>query len=1196
MHLHSTMEATATRLEDLTPGASVGGLAGEDPVTVEAVTWYGTNALNVVYRDGRGRVSDQVLYRDDEARLAIATAGAPWSLDADGALLRLVSEAQRIHWAHLFDPYVAVSTSLVDPLPHQITAVYEEMLPRLPLRFLLADDPGAGKTIMTGLLIKELVIRGDLQRCLIVCPGSLVEQWQDELYEKFGLPFDILTRGVAETARSGNIFIERDLLIARVDQLARGEDLRAQLDQTDWDLIVVDEAHKMSATYFGKEAKYTQRFHLGRQLSGLTRNFLLLTATPHNGKEQDFQLFLSLLDADRFEGRYRESVHQTDASDLMRRMVKEQLVTFEGTPLFPERRAETVSFTLSPEEAQLYEAVTAYVREEFNRADALLEGKRRGTVGFALTILQRRLASSPEAIYQSLKRRRERLEANLKEAQLTHRVLSWGEGVGDLNEDEIELLEEGLADDLDETEDALVDQATAAQTVEELEKEIQTLQTLEVLAADVRQRNGDAKWTALSKLLQSESMFIETPTGRRRRKLLIFTEHRDTLEYLLRQIRRTLGRHEAVVTIHGGVRRDDRRAVQEAFREDPEVSVLVATDAAGEGVNLQRAHLMINYDLPWNPNRLEQRFGRIHRIGQTEVCYCWNLLADETREGDVYQTLLKKLEQETKSLGGQVFDVLGKAIPGQELKRLMMEAVRHNNDPEVRARLKQKVEGALDHDRLKALMEEQALARDVLSPEQVFAVKEEMERAQARRLQPHYIGTFFREAFARLGGTCHEREPGRYELTHVPAPVRQRARELAVRDHVTPRYERVCFEKAHVVVDGRPKATLVAPGHPLLDAVVDLVLERYRPLMKQGAVLVDESDDGTTPRALVYLEHGVTEGGDAERLASRRFQFVEIEIPETGVLGDARDAGPAPYLDYRPLTDEEREAVADVMETARSADLDGAAIRYAIEHLVPQHVRSVRSVRAPQVAKAEKAVRERLTKEIIHWDHRAQELQAKEAAGKPAAKMNSQKARRRADDLESRLKARLDDLARQKHVAARTPAVLGGALVLPGGLVRARAMPVKAEQTGERPVDYGPKQTERVERVAVDAVMAAERALGNTPKDVGLEKRGYDMESRRPDGEARHLEVKGRIVGGDTVTVTRNEVLTALNEPERWIFALVEVPTAEAMMDGAEPEVRYVRRPPFREPSFAEVDVRLKWGDVWALGTNPLHDSGAADA
>lgn len=1171
------------QLEDLKQGAVVHGVVGDGPVTVVEAQWYGTSALDLVYRDPQGRVNSQLLYRDDEGRLDVSAAGAPWSLDADGGLLRLVSEAQRIRWAHLFDPYVAVSTSLVDPLPHQITAVYEEMLPRLPLRFLLADDPGAGKTIMTGLLIKELVIRGDLQRCLIVCPGSLVEQWQDELYEKFGLPFDILTRGVAESARSGNIFTERDLMVARIDQLARGEDLRAQLEQTDWDLIVVDEAHKMSATYFGREAKYTQRFHLGRQLSGLTRNFLLLTATPHNGKEPDFQLFLSLLDADRFEGRYREGVHRTNADDLMRRMVKEQLVTFEGTPLFPERKAYTVPYALSDEEAQLYESVTAYVREEFNRAD-VLQGKRKGTVGFALTILQRRLASSPEAIYQSLRRRRERLEKNLREARLTHRVLSMSDGLGDLDDEDIELLEEGLADDLEGTEEALVDQATAAQTVEELEKEILTLRGLEAIAEDVRRRGNDRKWEELSKLLQSEAMFEDTPQGRRRRKLIIFTEHRDTLEYLLRQIRATLGRHEAVVTIHGGVRRDDRRAVQEAFREDPEVAVLVATDAAGEGVNLQRAHLMINYDLPWNPNRLEQRFGRIHRIGQTEVCHCWNLLAEETREGSVYQTLLVKLEQEKKSLGGQVFDVLGKAIPGQELRSLMMEAVRYGDQPEVRAKLKQKVEGALDHDRLKALMEEQALAHDVLSPEQVFAVREEMERAQARRLQPHYIGTFFREAFAHLGGKAFEREAGRYELTHVPSVIIQRARQLSIRGHVTPRYTRVCFEKARVALDGEPRATLIAPGHPLLDAVVDLVLERYRALMKQGAVLVDDTDKGATPRALVYLEHAVEDGqgNGTPREASRRFQFVEIDLDDAGAV---RDAGPAPYLDYRPLSDEEREAVASAVDAAKGqADFDRAAIAYAIEHLVPQHLRSVKAVREPQVAKAEAAVRERLTKEIMHWDHRAQELQAKEAAGKPAARMNSQKARQRADTLAGRLKARLEDLARQRQIVARTPAVLGGALVLPGGLVRERVAPAQKERAAEPPKDYGPKQTERVERAAVDAVLAAERALGNVPLDVGDEKRGYDVESRRPDGEARHIEVKGRIEGADTVTVTRNEVLTALNEPERWILALVEVPTAEAVLGGVEPGVRYVVRPPFREPTFAEVDVRLKWRDLWDLG------------
>ena len=410
-----------TKLEDLMRGAIIDGILPGSFVTVIDVRWYGTNALELTYKDASGRPDNQLLFRNDEARIGIVTEGRPWSFDADGAIVRLVSEAQRIRLAHLFDPYLAVHTSNLQPLPHQITAVYDTMLPRQPLRFLLADDPGAGKTIMAGLYIKELMVRGDLQRCLIVCPGNLAEQWQDELNQRFQLPFDILTNDRIETARTGNVFTEIPLLIARLDKLARDESLHEKLAQVDWDLIVVDEAHKMSATFFSGEVKYTKRYRLGQKLAAASRHFLLMTATPHSGKEEDFQLFLALLDADRFEGRFRDGVHTVDASDLMRRMVKEQLLKFDGRPLFPERLAYAVPYLLSDLEASLYRAVTEYVRQEFNRADALEDGGQRGTVGFALAILQRRLASSPEAIYQSIKRRRERLESRLREMDLLAR-------------------------------------------------------------------------------------------------------------------------------------------------------------------------------------------------------------------------------------------------------------------------------------------------------------------------------------------------------------------------------------------------------------------------------------------------------------------------------------------------------------------------------------------------------------------------------------------------------------------------------------------------------------------------------------------------------------------------------------------------------------------------------------------------------
>ncbi len=412
-----------TRLEDLKPNAAVRGILPDSLVTVVNVQWFGSEALELTYKTPAGKVANVLLYRHDEPRVEVVEQGRPWSLDGDGRLFRLVSEANRIRLAHLFDPVLAVHTSVVEPLPHQITAVYETMLPRQPLRFLLADDPGSGKTIMAGLLIRELIARGDLQRCLVVCPGSLAEQWQDELYQRFHLPFEILTNDKLEAARTGNWFLETNLVIARLDKLSRDEDVQEKLKVPDgrWDLIVCDEAHKMSATVFGGELKTTKRYRLGQMLSTLTRHFLLMTATPHNGKEEDFQLFMALLDGDRFEGRFRDGVHAVDVSDLMRRMVKENLLKFDATPLFPERIANTVPYKLSDAEARLYADVTKYVRDEFDRADKLQNDKRAGTVGFALTILQRRLASSPEAIYQSLRRRRERLESQLHELELLQR-------------------------------------------------------------------------------------------------------------------------------------------------------------------------------------------------------------------------------------------------------------------------------------------------------------------------------------------------------------------------------------------------------------------------------------------------------------------------------------------------------------------------------------------------------------------------------------------------------------------------------------------------------------------------------------------------------------------------------------------------------------------------------------------------------
>lgn len=1166
------------KLEDLKRGATITGIIPDGNVTVVDVQWFGTDALELTYKTDGGRLGSTLLYRDNEAQLEVVTAGRPWSFDSDGQLFKLASEARRIQLAHLFDPHLAVHASLVEPLPHQITAVYGEMLPRQPLRFLLADDPGAGKTIMSGLLIKELMIRGDVRRCLIIVPGKLVEQWQDELDQRFHLPFDVMTNDKLDSARTGNYFQETDLVIARLDKMARDEDAQEKLKQTDWDLVVVDEAHKMSASYFGHEVKYTQRHKLGQLVSQLTRHFLLMTATPHNGKEEDFQLFLSLLDGDRFEGKFRGGVHTVEVSDLMRRMVKENLVRFDGTPLFPERKAYTVEYQLSDPEAALYQQVTEYVREEFNRADALEEGGRRGTVGFALMILQRRLASSPEAIYQSLRRRRERLEERLRETDLLRRGLAAKKQLGlDLpafSDEDLEDLEDLPEEEVEQIETEILDEATAARTVDELAEEISTLKSLETLADGVRQSGRDKKWEELSKLLQSEIMFKEEG---QRRKLIIFTEHRDTLRYLTRRIRTLLGRPEAVVTIQGGMVREERRQAEQAFLNDPNVEILVATDAAGEGHNLQRAHLMVNYDLPWNPNRLEQRFGRIHRIGQTEVCHLWNLVASETREGDVFLRLLQKLEVEKEALGGAVFDVMGKTFQGAELRKLLVEAIRYGQQPEVKARLHQVVDEHLDHERLRDLIEEEALAHDSMDQSEVQRIREEMERAEARRLQPHFVSAFFREAFEHLGGKVREREPRRYQITHIPAVIRNRDR-LIGRGATLPRqYERIAFEKERLDVDGGPRAEFVSPGHPLLDATIDLVLERYGNLLKRGAVLVDPADEGEDVRALFYLEHSVqdataTRSGD-RHVVSRRMQFVEIDE-----AGKVRQAGHAPYLDYEPVDDAVQQQLEDFLEGDwLSHNLESEVMGYAVREIVPEHLAEVRARRVERIEKTMRAVHDRLTKEITYWDNRAVQLREQEQAGKQP-RMNWQRARQRADDLQARLERRVRELEQEKQISAAPPIATGGALIVPKGLLLAVTGTARPDQT-----TADPDQRRKVELAAVNAVMEVERSLGFEPVDVGDQKLGYDIESRVPGtGKLRFIEVKGRAEGATTVTVTKNEILTALNKPEDFLLAIVIVD------EGLAREPLYLREPFRREPDFGVTSVNYSIDDLLDQGRNAV--------
>ena len=1004
-----------TKLESITKGTYLSGLIPNQTVEVIDVIWHGSDTIEITFKNSLGNVNNEILYRDSESSIELVKGSAPWSFNANSELFKLASEAYRIRLAYIFDPMMAVHTSMLEPLPHQITAVYDSMLSRQPLRFILADDPGSGKTIMAGLLIKELSIRDDVKRCLVVCPGVLAEQWQDEMYQRFQLPFEIMTNDKIAASRSGNWFMDENFIIARLDKLSRDEELQDKLKVTDWDLVVVDEAHKMSASFFGGEVKYTKRYHLGQLLSKITRHYLLMTATPHNGKEEDFQLFLALIDEDRFEGRFRNGVHTVDVSDIMRRLLKEQLVKFDGKPLFPERIAITVPYKLSDAEERLYTDVTNYVREQFNRADNLESG-RRGTIGFALTILQRRLASSPEAIYQSLRRRKERLQDRIKNEKLFQRVSLHGVEIPDF--DSIDDIEDYVDDiemeDQDQLKDDFIDRATTARTIEELEAEIAILKHLEELAFKVKRSGTDKKWEELSNLLtENVWMFAE---NQNRRKLVIFTEHRDTLRYLADRIRTLLGQQEAVVTIQGGMSREDRKKAQESFTQDINVSILVATDAAGEGINLQRAHLMVNYDLPWNPNRLEQRFGRIHRIGQTEVCRLWNLLAVQTREGEVWNRLFEKLEQEKKALGGQVFDVLGEmTFENKSLKELLIDAIRYGSDPERKEFLNRIVDKALDRGKLQRILQERALYSVTLSKSNVQEIREEMERAEARKLQPHFIADFFLKAFKVLGGSIKEKEKGRYQIINVPARIRNRDKIITTREPILKSYERITFHKEQIALQGKPYASFICPGHPLLDATIDLLLEANLSLLKQGSILIDRINRESKPRLLFYLENSVQDARQIKsgerRTISKEIQFLELNEDEKII-----QAGYAPYLDYDVATTEELDYLKKIVD-----DLDWlqnnfeAKIKsYAINSVSKEHLGRIKASRHYLVDKTKQAVYERLTNEIKFWDHRARDLRKQEESGRPNARLNSQEARKRADELQSRLEKRTQDLDEER--------------------------------------------------------------------------------------------------------------------------------------------------------------------------------------
>lgn len=1151
----------------LTAGATVTGLAGALPAKILSVERLTDDSANVAYRTEDGGLDEKIVFADMLPRLKAIKPGSAFTFDASPEAFLLAAEARRMRLAHLFDPLAALGTSDVDPLPHQLRAVYGEMLPRQPLRYVLADDPGAGKTVMAGLLVKELFLRGDAANVLVVSPGVLVDQWDEEMREKFAIEFEMLTRD--KILGEANPFTRGGLWLARLDVLARNsEGVLDKACTVDWDLVIFDEAHKMSASVWAGEVKKTKRYQMAEELGKHTRNLLMMTATPHSGKEEQFQLFMALLDSDRFEGVAREGTRKVDVSDMMRRLVKEELLTFDGTRLFPERFSYTVKYDLTKAEKELYKAVTEYVREEMNRNDASEGDKRKKVVvGFALTTLQRRLASSPAAIHRSLERRKKRLEAELAEARLMSSAPTMNADF-DVPDDEDDL--DDLTDaEREALEDKAIEEASTARTPEELETEISVLDRLLIKSLKVKTSPTYAKWDALRDTLD-EVEEMRDSTGARR-KVIIFTEHKDTLDDLVARLTNHLGRDDAVITIHGGTKREDRKKAKETFEQDPKCVFLVATDAAGEGVNLHKnAHLLINYDLPWNPNRIEQRFGRVHRIGQPNVCHMWSLVAKDTREGDVYTRLLEKLEEQRAALGGRVYDVLGKLFEGNSLRDLMIQAIREGDKPE-RQRYLTEVVDARVGDGIPEILAENQLVPSRLDEAEIAEVRKQMERAEATRLQPHHVEAFFHRAFKDLGGNLRMREHHRYEIKTVPSEIKEHDRVTGYGAPVVKSYHRVTFDPKYVRVSGNNHiATLLHPGHPLMAATMGVITDRHHDALRRGTILVDRADFNVEPYVVCLLEHDVTDGrtgrdGQAQ-VISRRAQYVRVD--PVGPI-TAMTQSPIPNLDT--VTDQEQAQAKALLKEpwCQAGDLEARVIRHASATVAREHAEAVKTRTIARVDKTRRLVRERLTKEINYWDQRAFELREQERAGKKT-RLPAEQIEQRTEALVRRLDRRLKDLDKERVISARPPRVTGACLVITQGWLDA--------QTDRDAAEHRAKETTRIERLAVDAVLRVETALGHRAQEMPHNNPGYDIESDTPNG-LDFIEVKGRFEDGDTFVLTRQEAVTALNKGKHSVLALVRVLSDDTTT------VRYLRQPITTPIDPRAARVEFDWDPFWNEAT-----------
>lgn len=996
----------------------------------------------------------------------------------------LALENIRYRFASLYDPLLAMNTSKVDPLPHQIEAVYGYVLKLPRVRFLIADDPGAGKTIMAGLIIKEMKLRNLVKRILIVSPGHLKDQWRREMAERFEEKFIVIERGLLDAHYGENVWIKENQIITSMD-FAKREEVLPSISAAPFHLIIIDEAHKMSAYRYGDKVSKTGRYKLGEVLSESTDHLLFLTATPHKGDPENFRLFLDLLEPGFFATNemVEESIKNKD-NPLFIRRVKEDLKSFDGKPLFLPRHVKTVAFNLgdnSPGEKNLYNELSKYVNTQYNKA--LTKDKKRN-VAFALVILQRRLASSTYALLRSLERRKKRLEDLL--AGVQERNSSYGYNF------DIETIEDMSEEDR-WREEEIWETLSVAENREELIKEIGTLGDLINQAKKVIQSEEEYK---LKELRNSLEKLREKHKDIKDKKILIFTESKDTLEYLEKKIKDW---GYSCNTIHGGMKLEERIKAEAIFKQETEV--LIATEAAGEGINLQFCHMMINYDIPWNPNRLEQRMGRIHRYGQQREVYVFNLVAEDTREGMVLKRLFDKLEEIKNALGSdKVFDVLSDVLFDKNLSQLLMEASAKARD--INEILKE-IDITVDEDyikRIKANLGETLATRYI----DYTRIREMAQQAEEYRLIPEYTESFFKKAFIKAGGKVREKKDGFLAIDSVPYCIR----EIGKRDtfkksygSILKKYSRVTFDKK--LAFQNPDSDFFSFGHPAFEAIMIWIGENFSDSLLKGATFIDP--DGNLKGYILFYEGAIKDGNN--EIAGKRLFAFYVEEEKVSPIA------PSAVWDFA----EDRESKG---EKINLEDLKKQVVKHSISEL-KEYKEFLLKERERQAEIKEKYGMKSLEHLILKLDGDLLSLHTRKEHGENVdlAIHNKEERKEEYDRAKNKLKEQIE---REKTLTMTMPRFMG--------IIKVKAADNVTEDM---------RTNKEIELIAMKEAMEYEKEKGRTPEDVSSKNTGFDIRSTDDKGNIRYIEVKGRATFGN-IALTQNEWFKAKRfKEDYYIYAVM---------------------------------------------------------